>query len=111
MHLSQVAVWEHENITNPRIEIDADGRRTVRDAGDYIKTNREWLLTHEVVGYPLADLIQSDGVLHLDTEGEELRRLRRENAELKRANEILKAASLNSTDQCNNAASLSAGVS
>jgi len=34
-------------------------------------------------------------------ESEELRRLRRENAELKRANEILKAASLDSTGQRN----------
>lgn len=45
------------------------------------------------------------------SELEELRRLRKENAELKRANEILKAASLDSTGQCNRPASLSAGVS
>jgi transposase len=44
-------------------------------------------------------------------DAEELRRLRRENAELRRANEILKAASLNSTGQRNSAASLAAGVS
>jgi len=43
-------------------------------------------------------------------EHEEMKRLRRENAELKRANEILKTASLRSTCQRNSALSLSAGV-
>jgi len=37
--------------------------------------------------------------------------LRKENAELKRANEILKTASVDSIAQCNSAASLAAGVS
>ncbi|SFO65895.1 hypothetical protein SAMN05216207_11601, partial [Pseudonocardia ammonioxydans] len=44
-------------------------------------------------------------------ESEEVKRLRREVAELKRANEILKAASLDSTRQRNSASNLSAGVS
>jgi transposase-like protein len=46
-----------------------------------------------------------------DDAAAELRRLRAENAELRRANEILKTASLDSTGQRNNAAILSAGVS
>jgi transposase len=37
--------------------------------------------------------------------------LERENRELRRANAILKSASVNSSGQCNSAASLSAGVS
>ena len=41
----------------------------------------------------------------------EIKRLKRENAELRRANEILKAASVKSTRQRNSAWSLSAGVS
>lgn len=41
----------------------------------------------------------------------EIKRLKRENAELRRANEILKAASVSSTRQRNSAWSLSAGVS
>jgi transposase len=44
-------------------------------------------------------------------ESAELRRLRAENRELRRANEILKAAAVESTGQRNSAASLSAGVS
>ena len=44
-------------------------------------------------------------------ESAEVRRVRRENAELRRANGILKAAALNSTGQRNSGASLSAGVS
>ncbi|MBF4563289.1 transposase, partial [Microbacterium sp. VKM Ac-2870] len=41
----------------------------------------------------------------------EIKRLRKENAELRKANEILKAARVNSTRQRNSAWSLSAGVS
>ncbi|BBG05858.1 transposase [Pseudonocardia autotrophica] len=44
-------------------------------------------------------------------ESAEIKRLKREVAELRRANEILKAASLDSTGQRNSAAILSAGVS
>jgi transposase len=44
-------------------------------------------------------------------EQERLRELERENRELRRANEILKAASVNSMGQRNSAWSLSAGVS
>ena len=40
-----------------------------------------------------------------------MRELEREVKELRRANEILRKASLNSTGQCNSASSLSAGVS
>ena len=44
-------------------------------------------------------------------EREEIKALRKEVFELRRANEILKAARVNSTGHCNRAASLSAGVS
>lgn len=44
-------------------------------------------------------------------ESEEIKELRREVRELKRANEILKTASVDSTGQRNSASSLSAGVS
>lgn len=44
-------------------------------------------------------------------ERERIRVLERENRELRRANEILKVAAVNSTGQCNSARSLSAGVS
>ena len=42
---------------------------------------------------------------------EEIARLRRENSQLRRANEILKTASVDSTGQRNSVSSLSAGVS
>jgi len=44
-------------------------------------------------------------------QSEELKRLKRENAELRRAKEILKAAALDSTGQRNSPSGLSAGVS
>lgn len=44
-------------------------------------------------------------------ESEQVRRLKRENAELKGANAILKAGALDSTGQRNSGASLAAGVS
>ncbi|MEU4483210.1 transposase, partial [Micromonospora sp. NPDC023966] len=59
------------------------------------ETLRKWVRQAEV------DAGQRAGVS--SEESAELRRLKRENAELRRANEILKAASLDSGGQCNGA--------
>jgi transposase len=67
------------------------------------ETVRKWCRQAEV------DVGARPGVSSEDTA--ELKRLKRENAELKRANAILKAASLVSTGQRNRATILSAGVS
>ena len=67
------------------------------------ETVRKWVRKAEV------DAGTRPGVT--SEESAELRRLRAENRELRRANEILKAAAVNSSGQCNSAASLSAGVS
>lgn len=64
MHPAQRALWEADNITYPRIEIADDGTCTVRDAGDFIKVNRDWLRPR----YP--EMIRPDGRVQLDSAGE-----------------------------------------
>ena len=63
MHPAQRARWEAENITYPRIE-RVEGRRTVRDAGDFIKVNLDWLRPR------CPDMIRPDGLVQLDSDGE-----------------------------------------
>ncbi|WP_431883834.1 transposase [Micromonospora gifhornensis] len=69
-------------------------RQLARQLGVHHEALRNWIRQDE------ADRGQRDD-RPTTSELEELRRLRRENAELKRANEILKAASLDSDDQRN----------
>ncbi|MGC4806101.1 transposase [Micromonospora sp. DT233] len=71
-------------------------RQLARQLGVHHEALRNWIRQDE------ADRGQR-GYRPTTSEVEELRRLRRENAELKRANEILKAASLDSDDQRNTA--------
>ena len=67
------------------------------------ETLRKWVRQNQV------DAGQRPGTT--TEESAQLRALKKEVAELKRANEILKAAAVNSTGQRNRAVSLSAGVS
>lgn len=56
------------------------------------------------------DLGEGSTLAASENSNDELVRLRKENAQLRRANDILKTASVNSTGQRNSASSLSAGV-
>ena len=67
------------------------------------ETLRKWVRRAEVDGGARPGLTSE--------ERERLKALKRENRELRRANEILKAASVDSMGQRNSASSLSAGVS
>jgi hypothetical protein len=58
MHPASGARWEADNITYPRIEI-VGGRRTVRDAGDFIEVNLDWLRQRH------ADMIRPDGLVQM----------------------------------------------
>ncbi|MER6304405.1 transposase [Kitasatospora sp. NPDC001539] len=75
-----------------------------RDLGVHHEALRNWIRQDE------ADRGERDDRL-TTAEKEELAALRKENAELRRSCEILKAASVESTGQRNRASSLSAGVS
>ena len=75
-----------------------------RDLGIHHETLRVWVRQDEANDGSRADRLAG-------AEREELAALRREVRDLRRANEILKAARVDSTGQCNRTASLSAGVS
>jgi transposase len=72
-------------------------------SGMGVETLRKWVRRAEVDAGERPGLTSDERV--------RLRALERENRELRRANEILKAASVDSTGQRNSAWSLSAGVS
>lgn len=57
--------WFAENDGQPDIHVADDGTRTVRWAGQYLRTRPAWLVEH---GF--GDLIQDDGTLQLDSAGE-----------------------------------------
>ena len=86
----------------PEESKSASYRRLHELVGIPIDTMRVWVTRAEI------DAGSRPGIT--SAENEEIRRLRKENAELKRANEILKTASLGSTCQRNSSFSLSAGV-
>ncbi|MFJ1709963.1 transposase [Kitasatospora sp. NPDC088346] len=75
-----------------------------RDLGIHKEALRSWVRQAE------ADAGERDDRL-TTVERDELKELRKEVAELRRANEILKAARVKSTGQRNRASSLPAGVS
>ncbi|WP_428986463.1 transposase [Streptomyces camelliae] len=88
-------------------EVRATGHpiaHVAKDLGIHKEALRGWVRQAE------ADRGERDDRLN-SAEQDEVRQLRKEVAELRRANEILKAASVDSIDQRNRAVSLSAGVS
>ena len=79
----------------------------IREVGDLLGIHpealRHWVKKADAAADPQAVVAKA--------ESDRIRQLERENAELRRANGILKAAAVNSTGQRNSAVSLSAGVS
>ena len=70
MHPLRRELWEDEHLSHPRIEVDpATGERTVRDAGEWVKTRPEWWRHQVVYGHSLASVVQADGTLRLDSAG------------------------------------------
>lgn len=80
-----VRLFRERRLEAPTESVSASFRRVNDLVGIPIDTMRVWVTRAEV------DAGERDGVS--SSELDELRRLRRENAELKRANEILKTAS------------------
>lgn len=80
-----VRLFRERRLEAPAESVSASFRRVSDLVGIPIDTMRVWVTRAEV------DAGERDGVS--SSELDELRRLRRENAELKRANEILKTAS------------------
>ena len=63
---AEARAWVAENVGQPIIDFDEQGRRIAVDAPPVISVCREWCDTH----YDLSAMWQADGTLWLDSSGE-----------------------------------------